>query len=77
MATETKHQNGVSSSAGDPYEYNHTSVGQYIATRIPSLKPPMDRAPNPFKVLAMLNTQQWLFFLVAFIAWYEFQKPRK
>lgn len=25
--------------------------------------------PNPFKTLRLLNTQQWLFFLVAFIAW--------
>ncbi|KAI9739140.1 MAG: hypothetical protein M1834_007353 [Cirrosporium novae-zelandiae] len=45
------------------------SVGKYIATRIPSLKPPMAKAPNPFKLLAMLNTQQWMFFLVAFFAW--------
>ena len=29
----------------------------------------MNKAPNPFKLLAMLNTQQWLFFLVAFFAW--------
>lgn len=47
----------------------HMSVSRYIATRIPSLKPPMARAPNPFKLLGLLNTQQWLFFLVAFIAW--------
>lgn len=47
----------------------HMSVGQYIATRIPSLKPPMDKAPNPFRLLAMLNFQQWMFFLVGFIGW--------
>ncbi|KAF2137141.1 uncharacterized protein K452DRAFT_329368 [Aplosporella prunicola CBS 121167] len=45
------------------------SVGRYIATRIPTLKPPMAKAPNPFKLLTLLNTQQWMFFLVAFIAW--------
>ncbi|KAF2837141.1 carboxylic acid transporter protein-like protein [Patellaria atrata CBS 101060] len=45
------------------------SPGQYIATRIPTLKPPMAKAPNPFKCLALLNKQQWLFFLVAFFAW--------
>jgi SHS family lactate transporter-like MFS transporter len=45
------------------------SVGRYIATRIPTLKPPMEKAPNPFKLLAMLNLQQWMFFLVAFFAW--------
>ncbi|KAF2456044.1 major facilitator superfamily domain-containing protein [Lineolata rhizophorae] len=48
---------------------HHMSISQYIATRIPTLKPPMHKAPNPFKLLALLNTQQWLFFLVAFIAW--------
>lgn len=47
----------------------HMSVGRYIATRLPSLKPPMHRAPNPFSLLRQLNTQQWLFFLVAFLAW--------
>ena len=45
------------------------SAGKYAATRITTLKPPMDRVLNPFKLLAMLNTQQWLFFLVAFLAW--------
>jgi hypothetical protein len=29
----------------------------------------MHKAPNPFKLLALLNFQQWMFFLVAFIAW--------
>ncbi|KAI9816275.1 MAG: hypothetical protein M1827_001877 [Pycnora praestabilis] len=45
------------------------SVGNYVATRIPTLKPPMAKAPNPIRLLMMLNTQQWLFFLVAFFAW--------
>ncbi|KIX05199.1 uncharacterized protein Z518_06071 [Rhinocladiella mackenziei CBS 650.93] len=47
----------------------HMSVAKYAATRFTTLKPSMDKAPNPFKLLALLNTQQWLFFLVAFIAW--------
>ncbi|KIW39543.1 uncharacterized protein PV06_08145 [Exophiala oligosperma] len=47
----------------------HMSIGRYAATRFTTLKPPMAKAPNPFKLLAMLNTQQWLFFLVAFFAW--------
>ncbi|KAI4127506.1 MAG: hypothetical protein LQ338_003164, partial [Usnochroma carphineum] len=47
----------------------HMSIGRYLATRLPTLKPPMAKAPNPFKLLAMLNLQQWLFFLVAFLAW--------
>lgn len=45
------------------------SAGTYIATRFSTLKPPMHKAPNPFKLLAMLNFQQWMFFLVAFLAW--------
>ena len=45
------------------------SAGRYIATRVSTLKPPMNKAPNPFKLLAMLNLQQWLFFLVGFLAW--------
>lgn len=40
------------------------SVGRYIATRIPTLVPPMNPAPNPFKALTLLNRQQWMFFLV-------------
>ena len=43
--------------------------GKYFATRLTTLKPPMHKAPNPIALLRMLNTQQWLFFLVAFFAW--------
>ncbi|CAL3971459.1 unnamed protein product [Diplocarpon coronariae] len=45
------------------------SVGKYAATRLSSLKPPMNKAPNPLTLLAMLSTKQWLFFSVAFFAW--------
>jgi SHS family lactate transporter-like MFS transporter len=45
------------------------SVGKYAATRFSTLKPPMNKAPNPFTLLGMLNGRQWLFFLVGFIAW--------
>ena len=50
-------------------ETEKMSTGRYIATRIPTLKPPMNKAPNPFKLLAMLNFQQWMFFLVGFLGW--------
>lgn len=40
------------------------SVGRYIATRISSLVPPMNPAPNPFKALTLLNRSQWLNFSV-------------
>ncbi|KIX97368.1 uncharacterized protein Z520_06820 [Fonsecaea multimorphosa CBS 102226] len=53
----------------DELESTHMSPAKYAATRITTLKPPMAKAPNPFKLLAMLNTQQWLFFLVAFLGW--------
>ena len=44
-------------------------ITQYVATRIPTLKPPMNKAPNPFKLIALLNFQQWMFFLVGFAGW--------
>lgn len=45
------------------------TVGRYMATRIPTLKPARDKVANPITLLRMLNLQQWLFFLVAFFAW--------
>ncbi len=45
------------------------TASQYAATRITTLKPPMNKAPNPFSLLAMLSGKQWLFFFVGFIAW--------
>ncbi|KIV83176.1 hypothetical protein PV11_05226 [Exophiala sideris] len=53
----------------DDLTNEHMSPARYAATRITTLKPPMARVANPFALLAMLNTQQWLFFLVAFFAW--------
>ncbi len=53
----------------DAMRDSHMGIGRYLATRLPTLKPPMAKAPNPFTLLAMLNLQQWLFFLVAFLAW--------
>lgn len=58
----------------DEEEREKMGAGRYIATRIPTLKPTRDRVQNPFKLMALLNTQQWLFFSVAFIAWYV--RPR-
>lgn len=62
------------SPVGDPalhesHAPHHMTVGEYATTRFSTLKPPMHKAPNPFKLLAMLNTKQWLFFLVGFLAW--------
>ena len=54
--------------ASSPDVEEHMSIGRYIATRIPSLVPPMNPAPNPFKALTLLNRQQWLFFSVCSIS---------
>lgn len=53
----------------DEPPHHGMSVGQYIATRFTSLKPPMTALPNPFRLLATLNGHQWAFFFVAFFAW--------
>jgi MFS transporter, SHS family, lactate transporter len=52
----------------DPTDEDQTAR-QYVTTRLTSLKPRMGKAPNPIRLLRMLNLQQWLFFLVAFSAW--------
>jgi MFS transporter, SHS family, lactate transporter len=45
------------------------SARRYLATRFSTLKPPMNKAPNPFKLLALLNRRQWAFFFIGFVAW--------
>ncbi|KAL9611757.1 MAG: hypothetical protein Q9167_003605 [Letrouitia subvulpina] len=69
MATQDEKTRNDSSSSDDVMEDQHMGIGKYLATRLPTLKPPMAKAPNPIKLLRLLNTQQWLFFLVAFLAW--------
>ncbi|KAG5937990.1 hypothetical protein E4U53_008093 [Claviceps sorghi] len=49
--------------------YEGMSAATYLATRFSSLRPPMLPVPNPWKLVRMLNTQQWAFFAVAFAAW--------
>lgn len=46
--------------------YEGMSIGEYAKTRFTTLKPRRDPVPNPFKLLGLLNTKQWLFFLVSF-----------
>ncbi|KAI9890754.1 MAG: hypothetical protein M1814_003684 [Vezdaea aestivalis] len=71
MAASVKEHEGSPSSPSDlsTTSSTHMTASRYIRTRISSLKPPMDKAPNPIAVLRLLNKQQWLFFLVAFLAW--------
>ncbi len=40
------------------------SLSGYIFSRLPSILPTFDPAPNPFKLLATVNQKQWMFFLV-------------
>lgn len=44
-------------------------AGRYLATRLTTLKPAMEKLENPITLLRMLNKKQWLFFLCSFIAW--------
>lgn len=76
MSYDNKYEATQEEHAAAPYN-NYTSgespvkmsAGQYLATRFTTLKPPMARVENPFKLLTLLNTQQWLFFLVGFAGW--------
>lgn len=45
------------------------SAVQYMRTRFTSLKPPMTKLANPFKLMRMLTGHHWAFFGVAFFAW--------
>ncbi|KAK2051315.1 H+ symporter family protein [Colletotrichum caudatum] len=53
----------------DQEPWHGMSVGRYLTTRLTTLKPPMLSAPNPLKLVAMINKRQWAFFFVAFAAW--------
>ncbi|OQO07256.1 hypothetical protein B0A48_07826 [Cryoendolithus antarcticus] len=64
-----KHRDDVHfAGAGEPVE-DDMSWGKYLATRITTLKPPMDKVENPLTLLRLLSTKQWLFFTCSFIAW--------
>ena len=68
-----EHGNGAqqhrAATAGDNPPHYGMSPAKYLATRFTTLKPAMASAPNPLRLLRMLNGQQWAFFTVAFIAW--------
>ncbi|KAF3802570.1 Carboxylic acid transporter protein-like [Colletotrichum gloeosporioides] len=53
----------------DQTPWHGMSVGRYLGTRFSTLKPPMLSAPNPLKLVVMINRRQWAFFAVAFAAW--------
>ena len=64
---EVRHENGYR--APDKPPYVGMSPGRYIATRFSTLKPPMLSAPNPWRLVRMLNRHHWAFFSIAFAAW--------
>lgn len=45
------------------------SAKEFALTRFSTLKPPMNHAPNPIRLVMLLSGKQWLFFLVGFLAW--------
>lgn len=69
MASVDKELVRDESPQGDFSAPEKMSVGRYLSTRLSTLKPPLAKAPNPFKLVRLLNLHQWLFFLVAFLAW--------
>ncbi|OAA46126.1 sugar transporter family protein [Metarhizium rileyi] len=58
---------GAESEGAAPHE--GMTASRYLATRWSTLKPPMLPVPNPWKLIRMLNAQQWAFFSLAFWAW--------
>jgi len=52
------------------------TVLEYATSRLSTLKPPMNRVDNPFRLLGLLSGKQWLFFLVGFSAWVKLSQPR-
>ncbi|KAH7376824.1 sugar transporter family protein [Plectosphaerella cucumerina] len=55
--------------APDRAPYEGMSASQYLSTRFSTLKPPMLPAPNPWRLIRMLNRHHWAFFSIAFAAW--------
>ncbi|KAK8929732.1 Carboxylic acid transporter [Metarhizium anisopliae] len=45
------------------------TCGDYILSRITTLRPPMDRVTSPIKALRMLDREQWNFFGCAWSGW--------
>ena len=67
--TDEYAQRGQAGRSNVHHQPEKMSAGRYFATRLSTLKPPMDPLENPFKLLALLNRRQWAFFAVAFWGW--------
>ena len=55
--------------SSDRSMYTRMSVGEYIATRFTSLRPPLNTTPNPITSLRKLNRRHWQFVMVAWLGW--------
>jgi hypothetical protein len=69
MDSDTKQQKHVHIDRDAHMDGQQMSVGEYLRTRIPTLKPPLDRPPNPFKVIRSLSFMNWMMFLCALLGW--------
>lgn len=68
--TTTSHRDaGGDAFAADIPPHEGMGPGKYLATRFSTLKPPMHKLRNPFKLIGMLTGHHWAFFGVAFFAW--------
>lgn len=60
---------GAVDGGSDRPPHHGMSPAAYMASRFTTLKPPMLSAPNPIRLVLMLNRHHWAFFFVAFWAW--------
>lgn len=45
------------------------NASEYLRTRLTTLKPPLDRPPNPIRIIRSLSFMNWMMFLCAFLGW--------
>jgi hypothetical protein len=73
MASRTEKAHVTHLEDSQEYAEQTMGVGEYLMTRVSTLKPPMDKAANPFQLLGSLTRRQWLFFSVSL----HFSVPEK
>ncbi|KAF5115259.1 hypothetical protein DV495_000491 [Geotrichum candidum] len=58
---------------GNPPSFSWSSISEYCAGRLPSLKPPSlagkKHMINPFPPVLLIDRKQWAFIMVSFVAW--------
>lgn len=53
--SDEKHETSPDATPAVASQEEHMSAGRYIATRLPTLKPPMEKVANPFKLMVSLG----------------------